>query len=88
MSSQEILAEIQKLPLEERRRLLKSLAAETPQEAPPEGVSSEDEVGRILLAEGVITNIPPRQPDDEEETYEPIEVPGTPLSETIIEERR
>ncbi len=85
MSAQEILAEIQKLPLEERQRLLKSLAAE---EAQPQQVTSEDEVERILLAQGVISNIPTRLLDDEEETYEPIEVTGKPLSEAIIEERR
>ena len=49
---------------------------------------TEDEVEQILLAKGIISEIPPRVPDDEEETFEPIEVPGKPLSETIIEERR
>ena len=88
MSAQEILAEIKKLPLEERRRLLKSLASETAEESQPEQMTREDEVERILLAEGVISHIPTRLVDDEEDTYEPIEVPGKPLSETIIEERR
>jgi hypothetical protein len=51
-------------------------------------LTSEEEVDRILLAEGTISKIPALLPDDEEETYEPIDVPGKPLSETIIEERR
>ncbi len=51
-------------------------------------MTSEEEVERILLAEGTINEIPARLPDYEEETYEPIDVPGKPLSETIIEERR
>ena len=55
MSSQEILAEIQKLPPEERRELLESLAAKSTEEARPQQVSSEDEVERILLAEGLVT---------------------------------
>jgi len=44
----------------------------------------------ILLVRngGIIGGIPPRLPDEDEESYEPIEVPGLPLSETVIEERR
>lgn len=88
MSAQEILAEIHKLPLEERQRLLKALAPETRQQVEAWQLTSEEEVERILLTEGIVSEIPPRLPDDEEETYEPIDVPGKPLSETIIEERR
>ena len=101
MSSQELLAEIQKLPPEERRRLLEALTGGQRSEAggqrsevgsqnePETSLPiSEDEVERILLAEGIIGGIPPRLPDEDEESYEPIEVAGTPLSETIIEERR
>lgn len=104
MSSQELLAEIQKLPPEERRRLLEALtpgmARTTPEvrrqsrevggqnESESHQPISEDEVEQILLAEGIINAIPPRLPDEDEESYEPIEVPGIPLSETIVEERR
>jgi tetratricopeptide (TPR) repeat protein len=48
---------------------------------------SEDDVEKLLLAEGVISEIPDRSPDDEEETYEPITVKGNPLSEMILENR-
>lgn len=100
MSSQELLAEIQKLPLEERRRLLQALAPGAARTMPevgdqrseirsqPRQPISEDEVEGLLVAEGIISVIPPRLPDEDEESYEPIEVPGIPLSETIIEERR
>lgn len=51
--------------------------------------AQEDEFERDLLAKGVITHIPARdEPDDEFDEYEPIEVEGEPLSETIIRERR
>jgi hypothetical protein len=88
VSAQEILAEIQKLPPEERQRLLKALAPEIGGHVEGRQLTSEEEVERILLTEGIISEIPARLPDDEEETYQPIDVPGKPLSETIIEERR
>ncbi len=89
MSAQELLAEIQKLPPEEQRRLLDALARGTDgQEPRSQQPVTEDEVEQILLAKGIISEIPARMFDDEEECYEPIEVPGKPLSETIIEERR
>ena len=89
MSTQELLAEIRKLPLEEQQQLLADLSSDmTEQTPPPREPISEDEVERILLAKGIISSIPSRLPDEEEEDYEPIEVEGQPLSETIIEERR
>lgn len=88
VSAQEILAEIQKLPPEDRQRLLNALLPELRDQAEARQLTSEEEVDRILLAEGTISKIPALLPDDEEETYEPIDVPGKPLSETIIEERR
>ena len=88
MSAQEILAEIEKLTPEERQLLLKALAPEIDEPSESRHLTPEEEVERILVAEGIVSEIPARLPDDEEETYEPIEVPGKPLSETIIEERR
>jgi hypothetical protein len=49
---------------------------------------TEDEFLQLLLAEGIISEIPPCIFDDEEENFEPIEVEGEPLSEMIIRERR
>lgn len=88
MSSQELLAEIQKLPPEERRRLLEALTHGGPVLPEPQLPITEDDVEEMLLAQGIIGGIPPRLPDEDEESYEPIEVPGLPLSETVIEERR
>ena len=88
VSAQEILAQIQKLPPEERQLLLKALALEILLLSESLHLNPEEEVERILVAEGIVSEIPARLPDDEEETYEPIEVPGNSLSQTIIEERR
>ncbi len=88
VSAQEILAEIQKLAPEDRQRLLKALLPELRDQAEARQLTSEEEVERILLAEGTISKIPALLADDEEETYEPIDVPGKLLSETIIEEQR
>ena len=87
MSAQELLTEIQKLPPAEQQRLLEALERDVKMKSEQRPIT-EDEVEQILLAKGIISEIPPRVPDDEEETFEPIEVPGKPLSETIIEERR
>ena len=87
MSPQELLTEIQKLPPAEQQRLLEALQRDVKMQFDRRPIT-EDEVEEILLAKGIISEIPPRVPDDEEETFEPIEVPGKPLSETIIEERR
>ena len=87
MSAQELLTEIQKLPPAEQQRLLEALKRDVKMKSEQRPIT-EDEVEQILHAKGIISEIPPRVPDDEEETFEPIEVPGKPLSETIIEERR
>lgn len=51
--------------------------------------AQEDEFEGYLLAKGVITHIPARdETDDEFDRFEPIEVEGEPLSESIIRERR
>ena len=49
----------------------------------------EDEFERYLLAKGIVSHIATRDETDEEfDSFEPIEVEGEPLSETIIRERR
>ena len=87
MSAQELLTEIRKLPPAEQQRLLEAIKRDAKIESERQPIT-EDEVEEILLAKGIISEIPPRIPDDDEEAFEPIEVPGKPLSETIIEERR
>lgn len=48
---------------------------------------TEDQCEQMLKARGVISEIPERAFDAEEDFYEPVEIAGKPLSETIIEER-
>jgi hypothetical protein len=51
--------------------------------------AQEDEFERYLLAKALISHIPVRdETDDEFDRFEPIEVEGEPLSETIVRERR
>ncbi len=77
MTPQEIIKQIRLLPKEQQDEVIKNVKQEI----------SEDEVERILLARGIISEIPENW-RDEDEDFEPIEIKGKPLSETIIEERR
>ena len=87
MSAQEIVAEIEKMTAEERQLLVEALAAEIGGLSKSRHLTPE-ELERILVAEGIVSEIPARVPDDDAEAYEPLEAPGKPLSEAIIEERR
>lgn len=70
--------------LQQVRTAVDSLLAETPQ---PQ--MTEDEFERYLAAKGVISLPQVSEGDDaDDEDWEPVEVTGKPLSETIIEERR
>lgn len=90
----ELLKAIQKLPLPEVRELAEQLRnylreQERTEIAAKENGAREDEFERYLLATGLISQIPARDEREEEfDAYEPIEVHGEPLSETIIRERR
>ena len=94
MTATDVLTEIQKLTLDEAREVAERLAEylreqESEAIAPANTEAREDEFERQLLAKGVISHIPTRDETDEEfDKFEPIEVPGEPLSETIIRERR
>lgn len=81
MTPQEIIKEIYKLPPLEQTEIKKSLLEnDKPQ-------MTEEEFAEYLLAKGVIRKIP-KGITEEEDDFEPIEVEGEPLSETIIRERR
>lgn len=94
MTAREVLSEIRKLSLDEAREVAERLAnylREQEKQALTGGESEarEDEFERQLLAKGVISHIPTRDQTDEEfDKFEPIEVAGEPLSETIVRERR
>jgi hypothetical protein len=94
MTATDLLSEIRKLSLDEAREVAERLAnylreQESEELATEETEVPEDEFERQLLAKGVISHIPTRDETDEEfDKFEPIEVAGEPLSETIIRERR
>ncbi len=87
MNTTEILREIKKLPIPEKRDLFRQLGEEINIAALSDEERREEEFERMLLAKGVISQIPPRWNDDEEDSFEPVEISGKPLSETIIEDR-
>jgi len=79
----QVIAEVKQLPPEQQRELrnrLDDILAETARPA--------DELKRMLLEAGLITEIKPVLSDPDEDDFIPIEVSGKPVSETIIEERR
>ena len=51
-----------------------------------ENLRVSDELLREMLAEGLISHIPERI-TDEEDDFEPVEIKGKPLSETVLEDR-
>lgn len=94
MTANDVLTEIRKLNLAEARDVAERLAnylreQESAALVAEETEAREDEFERQLLAKGLIDNIPTRDETDEEfDKFEPIDVAGEPLSETIIRERR
>jgi len=56
---------------------------------PPEGLRTEEELHRYMYEIGIITQLPQKGVDlDDDDEEELIEIEGEPLSETIIRERR
>jgi hypothetical protein len=86
-TTQEIIKTVQSLPVSEQQKVLRALQGSLQRKTKLRPEVSEDDVEMLLLAEGLISEIPDRLPDDEEETYEPITVGGTPVSEMILENR-
>lgn len=93
MTTMDILHEIQKLPLPERRALADELnrsLSESSNLAADELHRREVEFEKKMLAKGLFSRIASRQVTDEEffDDFELLEVAGEPLSEQIIRERR
>ncbi len=87
MTTQEIIKTVRKLPLGEQEKVYRALEGSLRQ--PTEKPLDEAEVDKILFERGIIGNIPNNtEYTDEDDDFEPIQVAGKPLSETIIEERR
>ncbi|HEV7475532.1 MAG TPA: hypothetical protein VGN90_15870 [Pyrinomonadaceae bacterium] len=80
-----VLDQIRSLSPEEQRQVRVALNSSG------KAAMTEDEFEQHLLANGVITEIPPPLTEADIEAfrnYKPISVEGKPVSETIIEERR
>ena len=86
MTAQEIISTVQTLPVQVQEEIVKTLQRSL-KKRPAAPALDEDEIERRLLAKGLISEIPPRFKDSEEETYQPILVSGKTLSESILEER-
>ena len=86
ITAQEIISTVQTFPASVQMEIVETLQKNLKKTAPSN--PSEDQIEQILLAKGLISEIPKRVRDREEETYSPVEVIGKSLSETILEERR
>jgi hypothetical protein len=85
MTPTEVLSEIQKMPLIEKRKVFSELNEQLDQ---TDSDAKEKKFVNGLRQKGLITEIPLRLPDDElRRSFKRIEIKGEPLSETIIRER-
>ena len=88
MTTTEVLSEIQKMPLAEKRRVFLELNEQLGQAEQTDLNAEEKKFVDGLRQKGLVTEIPLRLPDDEfRRNFKRIEVKGEPLSETIIKER-
>jgi hypothetical protein len=88
MTPTEVLTEIQKMPLADRRRILEELSEPIIQAESADTSAKEKSFVNGLKRKGLVTETPLRLPDDEfRRRFERIEVKGEPISETIIKER-
>ena len=85
ITPQEIINRVQTFPASVQMEIVETLQNNLRKTS--SSTPGEDEIEQILLAKGLISEIPKRVKDKEEETYSPVEVIGKPLSETILEER-
>jgi hypothetical protein len=86
MTAQEIISTVQTLPVQMQEEIVRTLQ-ENLNTRNSSLAPNEDEIEQMLLAKGLISEIPPRSKDKEEETFQPLKVSGKPLSETVLEER-
>lgn len=84
-TAQEIIKTIQTFPIALQKEIIRSLQNNLKKSVSAK--PTEDEIEKMLLAKGVIAAIPHRKFDAAQDSYEPIEISGPPLSETILEER-
>ena len=88
MTPTEVLSEIQKMPLVEKRKVFLELTEQLDQAEQTDLNAKEKKFVNGLRQKGLVTEMPLRLPDDEvRRSFKRIEVKGEPLSETIIKER-
>ena len=88
MTPTEVLSEIRKMPLIEKRQVFLELNEQLDQAEHTDLNPKEKKFVNGLRQKGLITEIPLRLPDDEfRRNFKRIEVKGEPMSETIIKER-
>jgi hypothetical protein len=81
---EKLIEEVKALTLDEKRKLHATLNELLASPQP-----TEEDFKRAMLDAGLLNSIEPREVDLESfNNYEPVEVEGKPVSETIIEERR
>lgn len=86
MTTTEILNEIYRLPINQRKEIKEKLSKDLKGNIEQTPQMSEKEFLQKLFEEGIITHIP-EGITDEEDDFEPIEIEGEPISETIIRDR-
>ena len=88
MTPTEVLREIHKMPLVEKRKILAELSEDLSQTEQKNLQAKESDFVNGLKRKGLVTEIPLGLPDDEfRHNFKRINVKGEPLSETIIKER-
>lgn len=89
MTPTEVLEEIRKLPLSERRQVSDKLRDELEQPELAGRSEKEQQFIKSMMKKGSIRQLPRRLPESpERRSFKPITVTGEPISETIIRERR
>lgn len=88
MTTTEVLNEIKKMPLTEKRQVFIELTGQLERAEEIDSDAQEKKFVSGLRQKGLITEIPLRLPDDElRRNFKRIEIKGEPLSETIVKER-
>jgi hypothetical protein len=87
MTAAEILEEIRRLPAEQQQELKDKLLTEPDPNVLPFDRDRQAEFDRMLFEDGFLVNLPVDSVEDDDD-FEPVEIKGEPLSQTIINERR
>lgn len=88
MTPTEVLNEIEKMPLPDKRVLLEKLDREIREEDGKRSKGKEYSFIESLREKGMLSELPDQIPDDDlRQNFARISIKGQPLSATIIEER-